>query len=122
MLIHCLCNCTWYIIHGASLSGVTNLRNTTNTNSTITVQWDPANASFCGGNILKYYVTISYNNGSLVDNGFTELRRFMFNDLMNNTNYVIAVLANNVAGNGAATTLIVTTSGPQGECVVCIDF
>jgi len=46
----------------------------------------------------------------------------MFNDLMNNTNYVIAVLANNVAGNGAATTLIVTTSGPQGECVVCIDF
>ena len=42
----------------------------------------------------------------------------MFNDLMNNTNYVIAVLANNVAGNGAATTLIVTTSGPQG--MLCV--
>ena len=69
---------------------------------------------------MKYYVTISYNNGSLVDDGFTELKRFMFNDLMNNTNYVVAVLANNVAGNGAATTLIVTTSGPKGECVISV--
>ena len=103
-----------YIIQGTSPSGVGNLRNTTTTNNTITVQWDAANASFCGGNVLKYFVTISYDNGSLVDSGFTEQRSFTFNDLMNNTNYIIVALTNNVAGNGAVTTLVVMTSGPQG--------
>ncbi|XP_065898478.1 uncharacterized protein [Dysidea avara] len=95
-------------------SSVRNLTNTNTTKDAIAVQWGAANASFCG-DVLKYYVTISYDNGTLVDGGSTEQTNYTFDDLMDNTYYVIVALANNAAGNGTATTIVVKTPGPQDD-------
>jgi len=57
---------------------------------------------------------ISYDNGSLVDEGATGQLHYTFNNLISNTLYIIFVLANNEAGNGSAITMIVKTTGSQG--------
>ena len=59
---------------------------------------------------------ISYDNGSLVDEGVTEQiqMNYTFNNLISNTDYIILALANNEAGNGSAIAMIVKTTGPQG--------
>ena len=95
------------------LIGVQNLKNTTITDDEIVISWDAASTSFCR-NVFRYYVMISYDNGSLVDEGATEQFNYTFNNLISNTLYVIQVLANNEAGNGSAITIIVKTTGSQG--------
>jgi len=92
------------------------LSNTITTRDVIEVQWDAANSSFCG-DVLKYYIIISHDNGSLVDSGSTVQKNYAFNNLTSNVYYVIATLANNAAGNGTATAIIVKTLGPLGVCV-----
>ena len=57
---------------------------------------------------------ISYDNGSLVDEGATGQLNYTFNNLISNTFYIIQVLANNEAGNGSTITMIVKTTGSQG--------
>ena len=94
-----------------------NLRNTSTTNDTIAISWDAATTTFCG-NILKYYVTISYDDGTLVNGTSTEQKTHRFDGLQNNTCYIILALANNAAGNGTAIAMIVQTTGPQGNLKV----
>ncbi|XP_065914278.1 uncharacterized protein [Dysidea avara] len=95
-------------------SRVMNLRNTSTTNDTIAISWDAATTTFCG-NILKYYVTISYDDGTLVNGTSTEQKTHRFDGLQNNTCYIILALANNAAGNGTAIAMIVQTTGPQDD-------
>ena len=97
------------------------MTNTNTTKDAIAVQWDTANVSFCG-DILKYYVTLSYDNGTLVDGGSTEQKSYIFDDLIDNTYYIIVALASNAAGNGPATSVVVKTLGPQGVLctLVCV--
>ena len=102
-------------------TGVQNLKNTTITDDEIVISWDAASSLFCG-DVLKYYVKISYDNGSLVDKGVTEQMNYTFNNLISNTHYIILVLANNEAGNGSAITMIVQTTGPQGVLHVHIYY
>ena len=100
-------NCYW--CH----TGVQKLKYTTITDDEIVISWDAASSLFCG-DVLKYYVNISYDNGSLVDEGATEQMNFTFNNLISKTDYIIQVLANNAAGNGSTIIMIVQTTEPKG--------
>ena len=109
-----ICTVYVHVVYCNIHIGVRNLRNITTTNDTIIVSWDAANTIFCG-DVLKYYITISYNNGTLVNRNSTEQKAHRFDGLESNMCYIILVLANNAAGNGTAIAIIVQTTGPQGR-------
>ena len=97
--------------------GVTNLINTTNSEDTITVTWEAANSSYCGG-VLYYIVMISSdehsNNIMNATMNVTDLSLLTatFTDLMNDTNYNITITPYNRVIAGMSTTVSIRTSSP----------
>ena len=106
----------WLAIHVYILTyvGVSNLRDTMVTNTTITVVWNPADSPYCGP--VFYYIVTAI---SLADDGDRNTivwePRAEFSDLINGTNYSISVAAVNRAGTGPSSMINVTTlTGNEG--------
>ena len=89
-------------VHLLTHVGVQNLRSS-NTTTTIIIEWDsPDSPSDCGP-VFYYIVTIDSGNDM---NTFEE--RAEFSNLINGTNYTISVAAVNRVGTGPASTINVT--------------
>ena len=89
--------------------------------SITTVTWRAATTLYCA-KILQYYVSISYDNGTIVDTMKTESLQATFSDLDNGTVYQVIVVAGNEVGNGTVSTINVTTTD-QGlliHCTYCV--
>ena len=90
--------------------------NTTNSEDTITVTWDAANSSYCGG-VLYYIVMISSDEHFNIMNDIVNvtdlsLLTASFSNLMNDTNYDVTVTAYNRRIAGMTTTVNIRTSSP----------
>ena len=100
--------------------GASNLRIAVVTNTTVTIQWNPANSPSGCGPVLYYIVTIT----SLID---TKNRNPIvvwgptaeFSDLINGIDYSISVVAVNRAGTGSSSMITVTTlTGNEGKIIM----
>ena len=88
--------------------------NTTYSPDAITVRWDAANSTYCGG-ILHYVGMISSSDGysrTVTINGVMGLIT-TFSNLRNDTKYNITITAVNRAGAGMMELINVTTSSPS---------
>ena len=89
--------------------GVSNLRNTATTNTTITITWDPAvSPSDCGP--VLYYNVIATSLADASDRYTIVTSQTIAGlcGLRNGTSYNIRVTAVNRAGSGPSSTIIVT--------------
>ena len=95
--------------------GISNLKNESRTNATITIVWDPADSPNCGP-VLNYNVTIvnSVNGTEMSTTTLNDTRLEIFN-LMSGTAYNITVAAVNRAGTGLTSTVTVTTRTDEEE-------
>ena len=96
--------------------GISDLRSTRITNTTMTIQWDPAvNLSGCGP--VFYYTATIVNlfNASDMSTIITYETTTVFSNLRNDNSYTITVAAVNRAGNGPSSMITVTTlTGNEG--------
>ena len=97
-------------------TGVSNLRSSIITNTTITIQWDPADSPSDCGLVFYYNVTIvnlcnAYDMNTVV----TNQKIAEFSNLRNGNSYHISVAAVNRAGTGPSSMITVTTlTGNEG--------
>ena len=100
--------------------GASNLRIAVVTNTTVTIQWNPANSPSGCGPVLYYNVTITSsidtkNRNPIVVRGPTA----EFSDLINGTDYSISVVAVNRVGTGSSSMITVTTlTGNEGKIIM----
>ena len=106
-----------YIYHSCILYiGISNLRSFITTNTTITIQWDPAvTLSYCGP-VFYYNVTIlNQCNAPDMSTIITYQTTTVFSNLRNGNSYTISVAAVNRAGSGPSSMITVTTlTGNEG--------
>ena len=100
-------------------TGVTNLRNTTNSEDTITIIWDAATSPYCGG-ILYYIVMISSDEHSNIMNDIVNVTSPLtttFSNLRNDTYYVVRVTTvySRLGDGGTTKTVIIRTSSPPTQ-------
>ena len=88
--------------------GVSNLRNSATTNTTIIITWDPAISPGCGS--VLYYNVIATSLADASDRNAIVTSQTIagFSGLMNGTSYNISVAAVNRAGSGPSSTINVT--------------
>ena len=117
--IYKLCSVCMYVLELYLLIyvDVTNLKNTTNSEDTITVTWNNASSPYCGG-VLYYIVIISPDerNGSNIMDiaNVTDLSLLTatFSNLINDTYYDISVTPYNRVDAGIGVTANIRTSSP----------
>ena len=103
--------------------GVSGLRSVRITNTTITVEWDPANIPSGCGPVLYYNVTIvTLVNAIDVNSSEETVNRAEFSNLKNITSYNISVAAVNRVGVGPISTFpVYTRTEGNSICMyVCI--
>ena len=89
---------------------MSNLRSSITTNSTITIQWDPADSPSDCGPVFYYNVTIvNLCNAPDMNTIITNQTRAKFSNLRNGNSYTIGVAAVNRAGSGPSLVITVTT-------------
>ena len=88
--------------------GVSNLRSTRITDTTITVIWDDAVSPNGCGPVFHYSVTIM--SSSFLNDMDTQQKRAEYSNLTNGTDYTISVAAVNRVGSGPSSMISVTTS------------
>ena len=101
-----------YILH----IGISNLRSIRITNTTVTIQWDPA-VSLSGCRPLFYYTATIVNlcNAPDMSTIITNETTTVFSNLRNGNSYTITVAAVNRAGSGPSSMITVTTlTGNEG--------
>ena len=111
LLIECFkCHTCLLIFIICTHIGVPKLRSSITTNSTVTIQWDPAISPSGCGPILHYNVTIMNQCDAPDMNTIaTNQNRAEFFGLRNGSSYDISVAAVNRVGTGPSSRIIITT-------------
>ena len=96
--------------------GISNLRSSITTNTTITIVWDPAVSPSNCGPVFYYNVSIvNLCNAPAISTIVTYQTTTLFSNLRNGNSYTISVAAVNRAGSGPSSMITVTTlTGSEG--------